>query len=146
MDKNGFLIELSESDRSHFGKVDFEEQSEEQKVFSAIWELESQVNNGGFLQYLENGRTAPVNFVPTALKLIGASQCARIVERVIHVVSSGPFPTDPQEAETLVAGLSDDTKEELDSLSSEFFDYPDDLTELLFAFVSKHPKVFGPVC
>jgi hypothetical protein len=34
-------IELSESDRAHFGRVDFKEQPEEQQVFSAIWELES---------------------------------------------------------------------------------------------------------
>ena len=43
MDKNAFLIELSESDRTDLGRVDFGEQSEEQQVFSAIWELESQV-------------------------------------------------------------------------------------------------------
>ena len=39
MDKNKILIDLSESKRTDFGKVDFAEQSEEQKVFSAIWKL-----------------------------------------------------------------------------------------------------------
>jgi hypothetical protein len=41
MDKNAFLIGLSESDRTDFGRTDFGEHSEEQRVFSAIWELES---------------------------------------------------------------------------------------------------------
>ena len=54
MDKNHYLIELSEGERTDFGRVDFEEQPEPQKVFSAIWELESEVNNGGFDQYFRN--------------------------------------------------------------------------------------------
>lgn len=39
MDKNHFLINLSESKRTDFGRVDFAAQSEAQKVFSAIWSL-----------------------------------------------------------------------------------------------------------
>lgn len=50
MDKNMFLVELSESDRAGFGRVDFSGQPEEQQVCSAIWELESPANNSGFLQ------------------------------------------------------------------------------------------------
>jgi uncharacterized protein DUF4375 len=51
VDKNAFLIQLSESDRTMFGKEDFATQSVPQKVFSAIWAVESEVNNGGFSQY-----------------------------------------------------------------------------------------------
>jgi len=57
MNKNSFLIQLSESPRTDFGRVAFAEQSEPQKVFSSIWALESQVNNGGFLQYFGSGLT-----------------------------------------------------------------------------------------
>ena len=45
MDKNLYLIGLSESPETEYGKRDFAEQRHEQKVFSAIWELESLVNN-----------------------------------------------------------------------------------------------------
>jgi hypothetical protein len=48
MDKNGILIALSESDKTKFGKEDFSAQSVPQKVFSSIWAVESEVNNGGF--------------------------------------------------------------------------------------------------
>jgi len=47
MDKNKILIELSESNRTEFGKEDFDKQSLPQKVFSAIWSVEAEVNNGG---------------------------------------------------------------------------------------------------
>jgi hypothetical protein len=46
--KNHILILLSESDKTSFGKEDFGSQSLPQKVFSAIGEVESEVNNGGF--------------------------------------------------------------------------------------------------
>jgi hypothetical protein len=52
MNKNQILINLSESKQTGFGKQEFAEQSFPQKVFSAIWAVESEVNNGGFSQYL----------------------------------------------------------------------------------------------
>jgi hypothetical protein len=145
MDKNHFLIDLSESKRTDFGKVDFAEQSEEQKVFSAIWTLESEVNNGGFAQYFENDGGETVGFAVTALKRIGANQCAGIVERAVSMLCGGSVPSDAHGWEALINGISDETSEILDGLDSEFFEYPDDLTGLLFEFVSEHPKVFGPV-
>ena len=33
--------------------------------------------------------------------------------------------------------------ENLNALDGEFFKYPHNLTELLFAYVSKHPEDFG---
>lgn len=145
MDKNKLLIDLSVSKRTDFGKVDFAEQSEEQKVFSAIWRLESEVPNGGFKQYFENDGGETVSFAAAALKRIGANQCAGIVERAIRTVCEGAVPSDAHGWEGLIAGMSDEGSETLDGLDSEFFKYPDDLTELLFEFVREHPKVFGPV-
>jgi len=145
MDKNKFLIDLSESKRTDFGKVEFGEQSEEQKVFSAIWSLESEVNNGGFKQYFENDGSKTVGFAAAALKRIGATQCAGIVERAVGTICAGSVPSDAHGWEDLIAGMGDETGQILDGLDSEFFKYPDHLTQLLFEFVRQHPKVFGPV-
>lgn len=145
MDKNKFLVDLSESKRTDFGKVDFAKQSEEQRVFSAVWTLESEVNNGGLIQYFENDGGETVNFAGAALKRIGANQCAGIVERAIRAVCADAVPSDAHGWEVLIAGMSEETGEILDGLDSEFYKYPDNLTELLFEFVREHPKVFGPV-
>ena len=67
VDKNTFLIELSESDHADFGKRDFLIQSDVQKVFSAVWALEIEVNNGGFHQYFFNSDGGTANFAPHAL-------------------------------------------------------------------------------
>jgi PIN domain nuclease of toxin-antitoxin system len=145
MDKNKFLIDLSESARTDFGRVDFSQQSDEQQVFSAIWELESQVNNGGFEQYFSSESCETADFAPTALRRIGAHQCAEIVAKALRVVSHEPLPKDPATRSDLIASLGESQREELESLDSEFFSYPDDLTGLLFEFVRAHPNVFGAV-
>jgi hypothetical protein len=69
MNKNEILINLSESKNTKFGKEDFVSQSPPQKVFSAIWSAESEVNNGGFWQYFINSSAESAPFVVEALKL-----------------------------------------------------------------------------
>ncbi|MGD0896984.1 MAG: DMP19 family protein [Thermoguttaceae bacterium] len=142
MDKNHILIDLCESDRTKFGKEDFGRQSIPQKVFSAIWAVESEVNNGGFSQYFLNAsETAP--FVAEALEAIGAPRTADICKRAIAAAFPTGLPSTPEAISAAVAGVPDETLRRLEVLDGEFFQYPHDLTDLLFAYVSKHPDEFG---
>lgn len=145
MDKNGFLISLSESEQTDFGRVDFDEQSQPQKVFSAIWALESQVNNGGFAQYFESSDGETANFAPTALRAIEAHKCADIVQRALRAVSTDPLPASADDRERVLSGLPETAREQLEALDQEFFTYPDNLTELLFAYVAARPDTFGRI-
>ena len=140
---NRFLIDLSESDKTDFGKVEFAQQSEEQKVFSAIWALESEVNNGGFFQYFNSWDGDTANYAPFALKCIGANVCAEIVARALATVSSTPLPTEHSAREQLMTTLSTDARENLETLNAGFYAYPDNLTGLLYQYVEAHPKTFG---
>jgi hypothetical protein len=137
MDKNAFLIELSESERSMFGKVDFTEQPRPQQVFSAIYELEGRVNMSGFEAYFSNVEPEEISFAPEALREVGAANAAAIVQRAVDLV--GPLPSDADELESLL----DSRSAELEALDAEFMAYPDDLTELLYAFVEKNSEHFA---
>ena len=141
MDRNAFLIDLSESDRTDFGRVDFAVQNATQKTFSAIWELESQVNNGGFDQYFRNSDSDVIAYAPTALREIGAVSCAEIVDAEIKPIAPIPEDNDAR-CDALDAALEED-EELLAALHPKFFAYPDDLTALLFAFVAKNRSEFG---
>ena len=145
MDKNHYLIELSESERTDFGRKDFADQPEPQKVFSAIWALESQVNNGGFLQYFVSGDFDTAEFAPVALRLIGAHACSELVHRALRALTPAPLPATQSDCEHLVDALSDEDSLQFDSLDAEFFAYPDNLTEKLFDFVAAHPEAFGAI-
>jgi hypothetical protein len=145
MDKNAFLIQLSESDRTQLGRVEFGDQSDEQRVFSAIWELESQVNNGGFAQYFSGAEGHTADFAPAALRQIGAANCADIVARALRIVSPRALPEDQGSRQQLVEALDNGARVSLESLDEEFLAYPDNLTNLLFDYVRSNPEVFGSI-
>ena len=143
--KNHILIGLSQSDKTQFGKQHFVQQSTPQKVFSSIWALESEVNNGGFSQYFLNDSCETALFVSEALETIGAPKTADICRRAIATAFPSGLPENPDEISSAAAEFSDEVISALQPLDNEFFDYPHDLTDLLFTYVSKHPEEFGAV-
>ncbi len=145
MDKNGFLIQLSESDATAFGRVDFADQTFPQKVFSAIWSVESEVNNGGFSQYFMNSSSETAGFVVEALEAIKAPRTADICRKAIAAAFPDGMPGEPDAISAAAADFTDEIEESLNSLDQEFYQYPHNLTDLLFAFVATHPEEFGPV-
>lgn len=145
MDKNQTLIMLSESGRTAFGKQEFAQQSIPQKVFSAIWAVESEVNNGGFSQYFQNGSNETACFVADALDLIDAPQTAEICRRAVVLAFPDGLPSSSDEISEVAATFAPDIESALSELDQEFYTYPHDLTELLYAYVSVHPHDFGPL-
>jgi hypothetical protein len=143
MDKNQILIELSESKHTKFGKEDFDTQSVPQKVFSSIWSLESEVYNGGFSQYFQNFSSETAGFVVEALEKVGASKTADVCRRAIATAFPGGLPLDLDALRSAASNFSPVIQHGIDLLDNEFYKQPDDLTRLLFAFVSKHPAEFG---
>ncbi len=143
MNKNGILISLSQSGKTSFGKEDFERQTLPQKIFSALWSVESEVNNGGFSQYFFNSSAETASFVVEALETIGAPTTADICKRAIAAAFPGGLPRTPETIRVVAADFSDEILEKLEPLDQEFFKYPHSLTDLLFAYVSEHPEEFG---
>jgi hypothetical protein len=128
---------LSEGAHTEFGRVAFANQSEPQRVFSSVWALESQVNNGGFEQYLRYTDSDVIAHAPVALEALGALACRAIVEQALGALAPLP-PTRDQREDAL-----DSQRGDLERLSTAFFAYPDDLTELLFELVADRPETFG---
>ncbi len=143
MNKNRILIELSESKMTDFGKKTVAAQSRPQKVFSALWAIESEVNNGGFSQYFLNSSCETAEFVAEALETIGAPRTADICRRAIACAFPAGLPSTPEAISAAASDFSEEIIEKLNALDGEFFKYPHNLTDLLFAYVSKHPEDFG---
>lgn len=143
MTKNHILIGLSTSDKTSFGKEDFASQSLPQKVFSAIWEVESEVNNGGFSQYFVNSSAESASFIAEALETIGAPNTASICRRAIAAAFPAGLPQSVEAIRLAAAEFPDEVLAALEPLDQQFFSYPHNLTDLLFAYVSGHPEEFG---
>ena len=139
---NGRLLMLAESPSARFWRVDFDALSAPERVFRAVWELEAEVNNGGFHQYFFNssGQFAP--FALGALRAVGASQTAGMLQRAISVIGTDvQWSNDAARQERLVA-LPDAAVAELDDLDRAFLGYPDNLTALLYNYVCAHRAQF----
>src|SRR5579862_7273844 len=108
MSKNSILIDLSESELTKFGKQDFAAQSVPQKVFSSVWAVESEVNNGGFSQYFTNSSAETAPFVAEALNIIGAPRTADICRRAIACAFPKGLPPTAKAISAAAANLADE--------------------------------------
>src|SRR5215469_17315710 len=116
--KNHILISLFESDKTQFGKQDFAQQSTSQKVFSSIWAVESEVNNGGFSQYFLNDSCETAPFVADALDTIGAPRTADICRRAIATAFPMGLPTNRDVIAAAASEFSDEVIENLATLDN----------------------------
>jgi len=143
MNKNKALVAVAESDKVSFGFEPFSKQSVPQNVFSAVYELHGQVNNGGFWQYFANTSAETACFVEEALRMIGANRTAEICRTAIEIAFPGGLPSLWSQIRESATERRDQLSSQLNDLDCEFFQYPDDLTELLYEFILKHPDEFG---
>jgi len=144
---NRRLIKLSESPISRFWHLDYKDLSAPERVFLVIWELESEVNNGGFQQYFHNSSGALAPHAVDALKTLGATATADIVQRALDtVIKTITSWSDDAHRQTQVNQLSSETRQILEELDQEYYARPENLTPLLYKYVADHRiEVRAPV-
>jgi hypothetical protein len=140
-----FLIQLSESGRSDFGKKDIADQSYAQKVFTTIFGSSGAIMMDGFEGYFTNSDGESAHFAAEAYRLVGSPKRAEIIDRACLAVCPDGFPASDAEREAVMEALSDDVREKLSTISDEFMNLPEEIDPLLLEFVRKHPDEFGPV-
>jgi Domain of unknown function (DUF4375) len=119
-----------------------------QRELAALWRLEADVNNGGYLQFLGNwDRTAYV-YASESLKKIGANRMADIIDRCQALVDEH-FPMEGKSLEEIRqlmpnavincdgvlikdvgSALPEPILARISELSYEFMAYPDDVAAL----------------
>ena len=126
---NGWLCR-----KSNYGEK-IEKLSSAERVFYLVFQLEGEVNNGGFPQFLYNGSGDFANESAAALREIGAEKMAEICDRVLSEFG-GAVPKNRDERETMLDNtFTDEISEILSQCDNEFWKYPDDLVELNYQFV-----------
>jgi hypothetical protein len=138
---NRRLIRLSE--QGGFWSVDYDGLTPAKRVFRIVWELEAEVNNGGFDQYFFNSSGRLACYALDALLAIQAPSMAAIVRDAIEAVGGDPPWAGDGARQGRVINLTPAGKEKLEALDRQFWRYPDSLTELLYLYVVKHRDEFG---
>jgi hypothetical protein len=134
-DLSEILVPRAESDG-------FDRLSDAEKDFVAIWTLEADINNGGFDQYFFNSGGDYAFHAPKALKAIGASAAAAIVESANATFGAAGPPRNENERRKALERLTD-REATLGSLDQRFFEYPDDIQGLLEAYVESRTAAFS---
>jgi len=129
---------VSEEASRRYEALGFDGLTEAERVWIAVEDLQTDVNNGGFDQYFLNSSGDTAWFAPAALRTIGAPSMATIVERANAAFGPDGPPRDReqrQEALERLRGADDDVL--FKSLDDDFFKYPDDLDELLRTYLRR---------
>ena len=113
----------------------FQELDEREQIILSIIELETEVNNGGFDQFYFNTSGDYAYFVPDALQRIGAFKAADIAARANDIFGSN-IPKDRPTRQDIHQELTNEDDEPWEELDSEFYSYPDNISQLLETFLS----------
>ena len=117
--------------------------SELETTILSVWLLEADVNNGGFNQYFWNSSGDFANQVVSSLHRIGAAETADIVKAALANFPNSAPPTNRDERQNILEALEESGTLKLDSLDTEFYEYPCDLTELMYQYLSEQDTVGG---
>ncbi len=137
-----FIIELSYylSQKCEYG-AQIGKLNQAQKVLYVTYELEAEVNNGGFSQYFYNPSGNLSNELVPSFKAIGAERTAEICQKAVSIFGDS-VPVDRNEREECYDKMEDDVSELLSECDHEFYEYEDNIMDLQYKFVMENKDSF----
>jgi hypothetical protein len=139
---NDFAIAMSNLVYAREAKVGFEALTEPEKVVFCLDKLEQEVNNGGFEQYFRNSSGDHAVVTPAALRTLGASQVAAIVEKALELFPNRQPSRVRDEREAQMESWGAEQRKVLEPLDQAFLAYPEPLAQLERAYVREHQELF----
>jgi hypothetical protein len=143
LDKSGAvdLFKVSEAVWAREAKHGFRALSNPERVFLCVWNLEAEVNNGGFSQFFDNSASDYAAETPAALKTIGATGMAALVERAMAAFGAAGPPANHEKRLEAIEALPESEKEKWEELDAAFINLSSPEAELR-AFVEAHRSEF----
>jgi len=137
------VIAFSERITQKIEQSGFDSLTDAEKNFHYIYWLEAEVNNGGFDQYFFNSAGDHAQDAVGALQAIGANHTAQLLREAMAVFPEGLAPHDRGLRQEQLLEIGEEGEELLNGLDSKFYEYNDNLTVLLVAYVRQHKEQFG---
>lgn len=140
-DSNMFLISLFDmiSAKCQHGD-NMNALNDHERIFFVVQTLETEVNNGGFEQFFSNSSGDFANELVSAFTQIGASHAAEICQKALSVFQ-GKVPRDRTERLAQMSSVRNYYRF-LDECDDAFFNMPENLNELNYAYVHQHRQYF----
>jgi hypothetical protein len=111
--------------------VGFDGLTEGERDLVALWQVEAEVNNGGFARYYSKTAGDLAFHAPEALARVGAAQKAAIVRAANALFGPHGPPRDRQKRQNALKALSPQAVSSFDELEKRFYQDPADVDELV---------------
>jgi len=125
-------------DKLHANDSNWSNLLEYEQELAALWKLEADMNNGGFVQFFCNWGIECYEISLKGLQKIGASKMLSIIESEFEIVDSVYQRSKSQIEEywDIAKYITDDERKKLDRLDEEFWKYPDNISALGYKYYS----------
>ncbi|MCJ8313212.1 MAG: DMP19 family protein [Pseudomonadales bacterium] len=116
--------------------------SEEAKLVYLIWCFDGEIHNGGFDQLFFNSLGNHCEEILKYLKLINANKSIELLQKSIKWFPNNLPPSNRAKRQILVLALEDNEEyqDEMEELDSIFYEYEDNLAELLNKYVKSNSQ------
>lgn len=123
-------------DKLHTANGNWSDLTEKNQELAALWRLEADMNNGGFVQFFCNWGIDCYKISTTALKKIGADKMLEIIESEFKIIDAvySRSKDNLREYWDIAKYITDTEIEELDRLDSKFWKYPDNISQLGYEY------------
>ena len=112
--------------------------NKEERIVLAVQALDREVNNGGYDQFFRNSSKTFAPEVVRSLKRIGCRRTAKITQRAIVALRSGPLTVARVEAAMRVT--NEERDRELERCDELFYRTPQAIPRRLFAFIKAYSR------
>ncbi|MCG1036095.1 DMP19 family protein [Polaribacter sargassicola] len=127
--------------KSEYGEK-IEKLNSSQQTFLFVENLEREINNGGFNQFYFNSSGDFCLETVNALLEIGAKKTAEIVKKANSEFKEEIVTKDRTKRQNQLELIKKNAEDNWSKYNSEFYEYQDNLTELLIVFVIKNKSDF----
>jgi len=124
-------------------RVQWSSLSEAEQTFYAAWHFEAEVNSGGLESYYFNSGGDHALEAPDALRRIGATQLAAVVEEANSLFPGGPPAEDIDERQERMDALGDDIFSLWEVQDDKVYNRAEPTEEMLWAFYQANKKQFA---
>jgi Domain of unknown function (DUF4375) len=116
----------------------FDQLSEVEKDTVALWRLESDIYNGGFMQFFCNWGEVNCQIAISSLEKIGAVYTHKIVTRMRELLNRMENHPEVRELTDIYVVMNDDERTEMQKLDEDFWKDPDGLVQKIVSYFSNY--------
>lgn len=132
LDKKWFDFTVQYVQKLNHHKEDWTQLNEEEQELAALWRLEMDVHNGGFLQFFTNWGIDCYQNAIRCLEKIGAHTSLNIIVSSYNVIDKYKDDKRLKTYTDLYRILSEKEVEQIDRLDEQYWELPDNIQELIF--------------